>query len=781
MGKVVEKKKKKKGRPSLLDLQKRSLRQQQEQQLEQLGKNPNSDTGKPNSQNPNPPTHRRHTRRNPNPEAVGDGRNGDEDDDDDDDDDDDEENNGKRREKKLTLVLRLPQKADNSQSAGRSGSEAGDDSDGDEDENGETPLKRRKINAVGVVDGSGEFSETERQIAAAKATDSRPVAPSVNGPTTPLPDKKLLIFILDRLQKKDSYGVFSEPVDPNELPDYHEVIEHPMDFGTVRNKLSSGAYANLEQFEADVFLICSNAMRYNAPDTIYFRQARSIQELAKKNFENLRQDSEDNEPELKVVRRGRPPGKTSIKRQLGRPPADRASSDFSSDATLATAGDNKSNSLYDLRRGSDKPSFGDTSTKSNRGGETFGGDHKFEGNDDFPGSLLKSVSKLGKKQFIFDENRRNTYKQSLQSLSAREPSVLSTFDGERRQLMPVGFGFHTEHAYARSLARFAANLGPTAWRVASRKIEKALPPGTKFGPGWVGENEAPNQSLQPSLASSSLTGAPPVGSPPIGSSPEPPSKARLLACSTVQHEGNKQPEKQEPSSSMSAAEANMTRTPMSTTRTSIGGSSSDSAEIPKNLRGKIFDSGFNLLNSSSGVRPKPPFQLHQNSQVHSPINGFSPGFGFNLSQVGKMIRPVGTNANNFSLETSSASGMLDMVNRRANSFVHSMPTSRVDTEGPRLVGATMPSARVEAEGTKVVGSSSSVNSAGSSATAPHDVHPVGSGLLPHQQPSWRGGLSLHPNADSVPPDLNVRFQSPGSPSSGAVKVDSQHPDLVLQL
>lgn len=34
-----------------------------------------------------------------------------------------------------------------------------------------------------------------------------------------------------------------------QLPDYHEVIEHPMDFGTVKKKLSSGAYASLEQFE----------------------------------------------------------------------------------------------------------------------------------------------------------------------------------------------------------------------------------------------------------------------------------------------------------------------------------------------------------------------------------------------------------------------------------------------------------------------------------------------------------------------------------------------------
>jgi len=75
------------------------------------------------------------------------------------------------------------------------------------------------------------------------------------GPTgTPLPDKKLLLFILDRLQKKDTYGVFSEPVDPEELPDYHEIIEHPMDFSTIREKLLNDSYSNLEQFEVYVWL-----------------------------------------------------------------------------------------------------------------------------------------------------------------------------------------------------------------------------------------------------------------------------------------------------------------------------------------------------------------------------------------------------------------------------------------------------------------------------------------------------------------------------------------------
>ena len=50
-------------------------------------------------------------------------------------------------------------------------------------------------------------------------------------------------------------------------------------------------------------------------------------------------------------------------------------------------------------------------------------------------------------------------------------------------------GLHAEYLYARSLARFSASLGPTAWEITSKRIEKALPAGVKFGRGWVGEFE----------------------------------------------------------------------------------------------------------------------------------------------------------------------------------------------------------------------------------------------------------------------------------------------------
>ncbi|KAJ8625656.1 hypothetical protein MRB53_034186 [Persea americana] len=731
---------------------------------------------------------RRSARRNPNPESD---RN---------EDDEDDDSIGKRREKKLKLVLRLPPR---SSSANSRGGGSDDGSYRSDDSNGETPMKKRKINAVAAGDGSrageGGFGsgsgreKAERYNSGLKATEPLPGTP-LEGPGTPLPDKKLLVFILDRLQKKDTYGVFSDPVDHKELPDYHEVIEHPMDFGTVRKKLSSGAYASLEQFEKDVFLISSNAMRYNAPDTIYFRQARSIQELAKKDFENLRQDSEDNEPEMKTVRRGRPPGKSSIKR-LGRPPFERAGSDFSSDATLANAGDNSiwSNSTHDFSRKaqlSDKSGTTDVLARTSRNGENHGwAERKSDRNDDFPGSVLKGMSRFGKKPFVFDENRRNTYKLSQQSSSGSEPSVLTTFDGEKKQLMAVGV--HVEHSYVRSLARFAAQLGPVAWKVASKKIEKALPSGMKFGPGWVGENEAPQMQF-PLLSTS-----PPRQPLPPSQNPSLPKISSYMMPQVFESKGERLSEKQVPLSSAtppqqqlppsqnssqtkiasynmphvlesrgeklsekqellndSPSDAHPNRALPASTSTSAVTNRSGTPEGADTIRGINYGSGFSLLSSGGGFRPKPPFQLSQNPTIHSPspINGFNSGYGFNIaSQVGKLVG-VGParQGGNFVQEASMPSRLINMVPRSSNNSVHPTPTNHL-----------------EAEDSKPLAGSSSINLVVDS--GPEGQTRSGAGL--RSPPSWRG------KSDSVPPDLNVRFQSPGSPTSGM----SQQPDLALQL
>ncbi|KAE9458255.1 hypothetical protein C3L33_09847, partial [Rhododendron williamsianum] len=386
------------------------------------------------------------------------------------DDDELEDEDAWRREKKLKLLLKLQQQS--KEEEGGSGSESAPSrtrpaaASGSSEEDGGNPLKKRKIG--GDVDEDG-----------------------VNGGGTPsapplgfaLPDKKLLELILDKLQKKDIYGVYAEPVDPEELPDYHEVIEHPMDFATVRKKLGNGAYSTLEQFESDVFLICANAMEYNAPDTIYYKQARSIEELAQKKFQRLRVHVERSEKELKSedVTRSDSLAKKQIKKPMNRTAQEPVGSDFSSGATLATPGDLQSGSNATQAGGFEKLSKVDGPVEGN----TSLTENILDKAEDLS-SGRGALSRLGRKPHIHNENRRATYNISNQPES-RSESVFTTFDDDMKQLVPVGL--NADYSYSRSLARFAATLGPVAWNVASKRIEQCLPPGFKYGRGWVGDYE----------------------------------------------------------------------------------------------------------------------------------------------------------------------------------------------------------------------------------------------------------------------------------------------------
>ncbi|EEF41474.1 bromodomain-containing protein [Ricinus communis] len=767
MGKIMEKrKKKKKGRPSLLDLQKRTLKEQQQRQQQQ-SQNPNISKSKNSTLNSShnyksaTQSLRRSTRRNPtSSKEEEEGR--DEDDEEEEEEEDDAVelliNGKKRREKKLKLVLKLP--STSSSPPPPQNSQADSDSNGSQEDKKTMSLNRkRKINAIG--DGSIREKGDNRTVSGANPTNTVQDL----GPSTPLPDEKLLLFILERLQKKDTYGVFSEPVDPDELPDYHEVIEHPMDFGTVRKKLAGGVYANLEQFEKDVFLICSNAMQYNAPDTIYFRQARSIQELAKKNFENLRQDSDDNEPEPEptVVRRGRPPTK-NLKKPVGRPSLDRAGSEYSLDAaTLATGGESTIWSNNDHRKGplvSDKSGFTDSLGRSHgpRSDANWLTDNKFERNEEATGSVLKGNSiKYGKRQFGLDENRRNTYKQ----LSAgREPSVLITFDSERKQLMAVGL--LSEHGYARSLARFAANVGAVAWKIASTRIERSLPPGIKFGPGWVSEND-----ISPQRAF--VLSSPPPGLPLLLQ----PLSLPVNTAATTSIAESRENLSQKPENNMIEDEKQLASEGHISNALSPSASSSTSpvaAGKPESCaeRGEAVErlnshGGATLLNcSASMIRPNPPLQINS---VHRGMNRFNGTYGFDLpAEMGKLVgtsMPAGFNF--------QSPQMIDKILKSNTNFVHPATANSLNSEGPKLSEH-----------------SSSINPTGALPNPGNDMEVPRYELEP--RPSWQGslhlpksdaGLSPQQKSDSVPPDLNVRFQSPGSPSSN--RVDSAQPDLALQL
>lgn len=71
--------------------------------------------------------------------------------------------------------------------------------------------------------------------------------------------------LLHRLMKHQHSWVFNEPVNAKALGlhDYHVIIKHPMDLGTIKNRLSQNWYKSPREFAEDVRLVFHNAMTYN--------------------------------------------------------------------------------------------------------------------------------------------------------------------------------------------------------------------------------------------------------------------------------------------------------------------------------------------------------------------------------------------------------------------------------------------------------------------------------------------------------------------------------------
>ena len=95
-------------------------------------------------------------------------------------------------------------------------------------------------------------------------------------------------MILEHLINEDD-GLFSVPVDREEYPEYFEVIENPMDFGTIQKKLDDGDI-NPEDAYRLIDLVFDNALTYNhSQDNWVNIEARRIQTI----YQDLVEESSD--------------------------------------------------------------------------------------------------------------------------------------------------------------------------------------------------------------------------------------------------------------------------------------------------------------------------------------------------------------------------------------------------------------------------------------------------------------------------------------------------------
>ncbi|XP_057361511.1 bromodomain adjacent to zinc finger domain protein 2B isoform X19 [Manis pentadactyla] len=97
-------------------------------------------------------------------------------------------------------------------------------------------------------------------------------------------DLTLCSMILTEMETHEDAWPFLLPVNLKLVPGYKKVIKKPMDFSTIREKLSSGQYPNPEAFALDVRLVFDNCETFNEDDSDIGRAGHSMRKYFEKKW-----------------------------------------------------------------------------------------------------------------------------------------------------------------------------------------------------------------------------------------------------------------------------------------------------------------------------------------------------------------------------------------------------------------------------------------------------------------------------------------------------------------
>ncbi|XP_019110796.2 bromodomain adjacent to zinc finger domain protein 2B isoform X3 [Larimichthys crocea] len=94
-------------------------------------------------------------------------------------------------------------------------------------------------------------------------------------------------MLLAELEAHQDAWPFLTPVNHKAVPGYRKVIKKPMDFSTIREKLTNNQYLNLETFIVDVNLVFENCERFNEDDSEIGRAGHRMRSFFDKRWTEL--------------------------------------------------------------------------------------------------------------------------------------------------------------------------------------------------------------------------------------------------------------------------------------------------------------------------------------------------------------------------------------------------------------------------------------------------------------------------------------------------------------
>ena len=101
--------------------------------------------------------------------------------------------------------------------------------------------------------------------------------------------RRKALEILDNIRQYHISNMFSQPVDPirDNCPTYFEKIKYPMDLSTVKKKLLSNEYINVNQWKSDMERIWENTVLFNGKTSFITALAKHLQNIFRKLTENF--------------------------------------------------------------------------------------------------------------------------------------------------------------------------------------------------------------------------------------------------------------------------------------------------------------------------------------------------------------------------------------------------------------------------------------------------------------------------------------------------------------